>query len=298
MNVKISSRFINWAFLLHAFKSSYRSLKKQSAYSILNIIGFAAALSICLFCVNAIYSNSQLDQKFSDKERIYRVNTHVTERSYSGTWASCQIPLYEKIRETIPEAEKVAIIQEGAWAFDAFIKGSRQRFMVSSINEDFLDVFDYELILGDKKSIHENPSNIIITKKVMHNYFDKETVIGSSFGPYIISGVIETPNKVSHLDFDILNGSIKDKDASQFYTSWSVYHLQQLYIKRFANSDPALIEAKLNQLSAQINSELEEKENTPNFDYQLEPLSSLASSLKFHLLNFLFQDQPLELLFY
>lgn len=282
INTEISSSFINWAFVAHSFRSSYRSLMKQRAYSLLNVIGFAAALSICLFCVNAIYSNSQLDQKFSDKERIYRVNTHVTNRSYSDTWASCQIPLYEKIKEALPEAENIAIIQEGAWAFDAFINGTKQRFNLNSVNQDFLKIFDYEVILGSTQSIHENPTNVIITKRVMDKYFDEETVIGSSFGPYVISGVIETPNKVSHLDFDILDGNVKDKDASQFYTSWSVYQLQQLYIKRYESADPSIIQSKLDLLSEQINTELDEKENMADFQYLLESLNNVASSNASH----------------
>ena len=278
IDTKLSSRLINCAFVTHCFRSSYRSLMKQWAYSLLNIVGFAAALSICLFCVNAIYSNKQLDQKFSDKERIYRVNTHATLRSYSGTWATSQIPLYEKIKEAIPEADKIAIIQGGAWAFDAFIKGTKQRFQLNSVNQDFLKVLDYDIILGSAESIHENPANVIITERLMDKYFDKETVIGSSFGPYIVSGVMETPNKVSHLDFDVLNGNVKDKNASLFYSSWAVYQRQQLYIKSFENAEPLIIQNKLNLLSEQINKELDGKGNMPDFQYILEPLNEVASS--------------------
>jgi len=271
-------RFVNWAFVVHAFKASYRNLKKHSAYTTLNVVGFAAALSICLFSLNAIYSNQQLDQKFTDKELIYRVNTEANTFIGNQTWATSQIPLYEKIQEGIPEAEKIAIIQNSAWGFEAFLKGAKHTFQASSVNKDFFEVFDYDVLLGDPTSIFDGKTHVVITEALMDKYYDPETVIGALIGPYIIGAVIETPHKVSHLKFDILANDLKDKDSESFYSSWTVYQLQQLYIKRLPNAEESFIQAKLNTIAGEVNEELDQMENKPIFDYKLEALEDLASS--------------------
>ena len=269
---------INWSFVRHAFKSSFRNLKKQQAYAALNIVGFAAAISICLFCLNAIYSNKQLDQKFDDKDLIYRVNTERILGSNKSIWATSQIALYEKIQEAIPEAEKIGLLQQGAWGFEAFVKGSRQSFTLKSVNEDFFDIFDFEVILGDRNSIFQNKSYILITEEIMDQYFDPSTVIGTKMGPYIIGAVIETPHEVSHLSFDILANDLKNKDSLPFYSSWTVFTSQQLYIKRYPESDPEFIQAKLHSIAEEINQKIEDQENSPSFDYRLENLMNVASS--------------------
>ncbi len=271
-------RLVNWAFVLHAFKASFRNLKKHRAYSLLNIVGFAAAISICLFCVNAIYSNQQLDQKFEDKEFIYRVNTMSTNSLNTSLRARTPIRLYERIKEEIPEAKEVAIIQSGAMGFEAFLKGSKQALQVFSVNENFFEVLNYEVLYGNVNDIFKNKSNVVITKEMLDKYFKPESVIGQELGPYIISAVIETPAKVSHLDFDILATDIKDKDALAFYSSWRTIMLQQLYIKRYPESKEETIQAKLTAIAKEVNKEFEGKDIDLSYDFRLEPLKDVASS--------------------
>lgn len=280
---KFFMNYINWALLTHAFKASFRNLKKQRAYSILNIIGFASALSICLFCVNAIYSNQLLDQKFEDKELIYRVNTRVSSAAPDrfGTYATSQIPLYEKVRANIPEAEKVAVIQKGAWSFEAFLKGGKHMFTASAVNEDFFDVFNYDILHGDPKSLFGDKNKVVITKEVMDRFYEPETVIGASIGKNTIVAVIETPQKVSHLKFEVLTNDLKDKDSNSFYSDWRVYQLQQLYIKRHKASEDSVVQSKLNTIAQQINQELKDQEDVSRFSYKLEALSEVASSNAF-----------------
>jgi len=271
-------RYVNWAFVKHSFKASFRNLKKHRAYTALNVVGFAAALSICLFCVNAIYSNQALDQKFPDRELVYRVNTSVFERGNNSIYAKSPIPLYEKIQENIPEVEKIAILQNGAFGFEAFLNGANRQLQVSSVNEDFFDIFTYDVIAGDIYSIFNNKSYVIVTKELVDKYFDLKTIIGTTLGPYIVGGVIETPSKVSHLKFDILANDLKDKSAIPFYSSWQSYYLQQLYIKKYPNTEEKTIQDKLQGISKEVNEELKDTENAPVFDYRLEALKDVASS--------------------
>lgn len=271
--------FINQAFISHYLKVSFRNLKKHLAYSLLNTIGFAAALAVCLFCINAIYSNQQLDQKFSDKERIYRVSLKLTDAYGTSLNASSQIPLAHALESELPEVESIGFIQiQGEPANSYLLKGTRTAFNINRVNEDFFDIFDFDMVLGNAKDLFKNPNNIIITKEVMETYFDPETVIGQQLGKYIISGVIEDPSKVSHLDFEVINSQFYDHNASSFYSSWSMYNWQQLYIKLKENTSEETVVNKLKTFSSELNKELNNSEKGTNYEFVLEPLTNVAQS--------------------
>lgn len=271
--------FVNQAFISHYLKVSFRNLKKHLAYSLLNTVGFAAALAVCLFCINAIYSNQQLDQKFSDKERIYRVSLKLTDEFGASLNATSQIALAHALESELPEVESIGFIQiQGEPPSPYLLKGTNTSFNINKVNEDFFDIFDFEMVLGNPKDLFTNPKNIIITKKVMDTYFDPETVIGQQLGKYIISGVIEDPSKVSHLDFEVINSQYNDHNASNFYSSWSMYNWQQLYIKLKESASEEIVANKLKAFSANLNKELKNSEKGTSYEFVLEPLTSVAQS--------------------
>lgn len=266
------------SLLAHFFKISFRNLKRNFSYTLLNTIGFAAALAVCLFCINAIYSNQQLDKNFSDGDRIYRVNLESQGPDGPHLSATTQISLYQKVHEALPEAENIAIIQQQVMYTSAYLKGSQRPFLGQGVNEDFFKIFDFDMILGNKEDLFSNPKNVIITKEVMDQYYSKETVIGSTLGQYVISGVIETPSKVSHLDFQFLNSQFEDHTGSPFYTSWKVYTMQHLYLKLLPETDPTYVQQKLMHLSTSINDELNNAEENIYYNYVLESLADVAQS--------------------
>ncbi len=274
----ILPRLFSHSLFFHFFKVSLRNLKRNFSYSLLNTVGFAAAIAVCLFCINAIYSNQQLDKKFSDADRIYRINLELEGLTGPSLSATTQISLYQKVQEALPEAENIAIIQHQVMYTPAYLKGSQRNLLGQGINKDFFEIFDFDMILGDTESLFSNPKNIIITREVMDKYYSKETVIGSILGKFIISGVIETPSEVSHLDFQFLHGEYKDHTASAFYTSWKAYTMQHLYLKLFPETELTYIKEKLVRLSASINDELNNVDEGINYNYVLEPLADVAQS--------------------
>lgn len=266
------------SLLAHFLKISFRNFKKNFSYTLLNIIGFAAALAVCLFCINAIYSNQQLDKKFADGDRIYRINLKSEGLNGPSLSATTQISLYQKVQEAIPEAENIALIQTQTMYTGAYLKGAKRNLLGQGVNTDFFKIFNYDMFLGSAESLFSNPKNIIITKEVMDKYYTLETVIGSTLGNYIISGVIENPAEVSHLDFEFLHSEYEDHTGSPFYTSWRVYTMQQLYIKLLPETEFNYIQDKFALLSADINEELKNEEEGIHYEFLLEPLSDVANS--------------------
>ncbi|MFT6054506.1 MAG: ABC-type antimicrobial peptide transport system permease subunit, partial [Roseivirga sp.] len=183
-----------------------------------------------------------------------------------------------KLLEALPEAEAVTFIQKDAISIITQLKGAKRNIVGSTVNQQFFDVFDYEMVLGNPNDLFKNPKNIIITEELMHRYFEPEKVIGSRIGDFLISGVIENPSKVSHLDFEFLISDLKDRNSSELNTNWKFYTQQQLYVKLLPKAPLPFIKEKLQSLSSEINSELENGNKGINYSFFLEPLAEVAQS--------------------
>jgi ABC-type antimicrobial peptide transport system permease subunit len=201
----------------------------------------------------------------------------LTDPTVSYTTATTQIPLYNKVLEALPEAEQVAFIQTDAIYLIAQIKGAKRNLQGSTVNQQFFDVFDYEMILGNPNELFNNPENIIITEELMNRYFEPEKVIGSRLGDFLISGVVENPSKVSHLDFEFLISDLKNRSSSVL-SDWKFYTEQQLYIKLLPEAKLPFIKEKLAGLSSEINTELKNEDKGINYNFVLEPLADVAQS--------------------
>ena len=79
---------------------------------------------------------------------------------------------------------------------------------VASVDSTFLQVFDYQLITGDKNTVLNEPNNIIVTSETATKFFGNNNPIGESLKlrgeDFKITGVLENTPENSHLQFDLL----------------------------------------------------------------------------------------------
>ncbi|MFT6828310.1 MAG: putative ABC transport system permease protein [Roseivirga sp.] len=124
-------------FKLH-FVLTLRNIQRNKVFSLVNILGLGAALTICLFCVNMIYTGFQYDQ-YPDSERLYRITTKVEGPKTSMHWATSSFALKWKLDE-IPQIEKsTTFLNNMSGSFE--VKGETISADSYPIDKDFLDLF-------------------------------------------------------------------------------------------------------------------------------------------------------------
>mgnify|MGYP006207331147 CR=1 FL=1 len=83
------------------FKIAWRNLVRNKSFSIINILGLAVSMSICLLIIMIVMDQYSYDSYHSKKDRIYRV--HSTEyQTNQGETASSALPLAEKLKSEYP----------------------------------------------------------------------------------------------------------------------------------------------------------------------------------------------------
>ncbi|MFT6873359.1 MAG: putative ABC transport system permease protein, partial [Roseivirga sp.] len=70
----------NIAMLKNYIKISFRSLRKQGLYSLINIGGLGVGLAACLLIVMYITNELSYDKFHADSERIYRIGFYTPAR--------------------------------------------------------------------------------------------------------------------------------------------------------------------------------------------------------------------------
>src|SRR6188474_3954478 len=74
--------------LKNFFKVALRNLLKRKAYTLINILGLATGMAVCLLIVLFIQSELGFDKQHTQADNIYRV---ALERSYPGRSTSYAI---------------------------------------------------------------------------------------------------------------------------------------------------------------------------------------------------------------
>ncbi len=191
-------------------KFTFRNLLRFRIYSIINILG----LSVGMACVILIYlwvkDELSFDRFHTDIENIYRI---VQTQYYTGDEKFevevTQLGMAKYVKENIPGVIHSA--RYTRWAMDFLIQYENKSFIekIHMVDPEFLEIFSFPLIKGDKRNVLKEPYSIVLTKEMSGKIFGEEDPIGkivtiNNKYAFTITGIISKPPKNSHILFDFL----------------------------------------------------------------------------------------------
>lgn len=214
------------------FKVTYRNFIKQKVYSTLNVsglaIGFACAILIC------IYINDELsyDKFHSKSDRTYRVLEKFESEGVGEHSASLPFPTGPALKldfeRQVENVVRFFNFQSPSLALAN--KAAEKGFNEPNIffaDSTFFDVFDFELIAGNKESALDEPNSILITRSMAKKYFNEEDPMGQSLEfqgnqNLQVTGVLEDTPKNAHFTFDFIVSfsSLKQSFGGGYPTTW------------------------------------------------------------------------------
>jgi putative ABC transport system permease protein len=214
------------------FKTAIRTLFKNKLYTSLNIAGLAFGLSCFLLIGLYVFDELTFDQQHSKADRIYRVIEHKTVNGEATTIAGIGYRLAEESKKVITGVENTTRIQRTGRAniLNPANPGNFFQEDVTVANEHFLEIFDFPLIEGDRRTALNEPNTIIINEDLAIRLFNKKTdllgkTIQFSFweSPLKITGILKNFPRNSSFQFSSIMS-----DASYANTN---------FYKRIAQND-------------------------------------------------------------
>jgi putative ABC transport system permease protein len=234
--------------LKNFFINTFRNMRKQRGYILLNIAGLMIGLTSFFFISLYIIHELSYDRFHRNYENIYRLK--IVGRMAGGelNQAITAAPMANAMLNDYPEVLKATRVRRmGAWLI---------RFGDRKFNEDgilfadstFFNIFDFRLLKGDPATALVRPRSMILTEEYARKYFGDEDPMGQQLIVeadtvlYTVTGVVQDIPDNSHMKFDML-ASLSTYPAmanSQFWISHNFY----TYIVVREGTDIAALENK------------------------------------------------------
>lgn len=171
--------------LRNYFITAWRNLKRNRAYTVVNILGLALGIASGIIIFSLIDFQLGLDNFHPHADRTYRIvsELHGNKITYSeGT----PIPLGKAFQDDYAYAERVVRVADfNDQLITLPAEPGRQRFKdesgVTYVDPSFFDIFYFPLAYGTAGSALAQPNTAVITKKLAKRYFDTEDAVGKVF---------------------------------------------------------------------------------------------------------------------
>ncbi|MBA4053511.1 MAG: hypothetical protein C0490_02250 [Marivirga sp.] len=207
----------------HYLTVTTRNLIRQKVFSFINIVGLALGMTCCLFILLWVKDEKSVDNFHTNGPKLYNVyqtvnSNHVISGSYATTIRFKDNRVYlpvADVKQAVPEVEKITFYATGyelPWGYaETFQVGERiHKLEGSRAGEDFLNMFSYSVIAGDKETALNDISSIAVSRKMAIMFFDSpENAIGKSIRyenrlDFVVTAVFENVPTQSSLKFDFL----------------------------------------------------------------------------------------------
>ena len=186
-----------------------RNLGKNKAFSIINIFGLAIGIAACIVIMLFVFYEKSFDAMHS--KNIYRLDE---VQAFPGmvqpqNVALSMYPMGPTLTSDFPEIKNFTRVRQ-ANKLDLSYGDKRIFFpTIMYVDSTFLQLFDFEVVRGDRKLILEKPNSIALTEESAKKLFGNEDPIGKTVVKYVgdtirftVTGIMKNTPKNSHLQFD------------------------------------------------------------------------------------------------
>jgi len=258
-----------------------RNIRKHKLFSLINILGLAIGLSLCLFVIGLVLTVYSSDRFHENKNRIYRVISQTLDKDQVNERATAPLPLAGELSQ-MPEVEIVVRLKKN---FGGAAVYEDRAFIVQGLyaDKDFFHVFSFELEAGDPKTALIEPYSIVLTKELSHKFFGNKNPIGEiliikDIGDFTITGVTKDISKLhSHMKFECLASLqtlVSLENQKKIYASldnWKNLNDNYVYFLLRENASPDKIENLLPEIVKKHYPNTEER-----YGYALQALTKIS----------------------
>ncbi len=203
-------------------KTGWRNLWRSKLYSSINIIGLTFGIACFLLIGLYVHDELMYDRQHIDADRIYRVVEHRNNKLEVTTVASAGYKLAEESPNAIPEVENATRLMRAGRA-NLVNPENPVPFQetVTIADEHFLEIFDFPLLSGDRRTALKEPNSIIVDENLAMRIFNTPDVMGRN----VQFSHMQTPLKIT--------GILKPHPRNSSFTFNSVMSESTYYSEEF-----------------------------------------------------------------
>ena len=263
---------------------TYRNMVKNAGYSLISLLGLAVGLASFILILAYVRAESSYDRFHEKADRTYRlISAQVKPGERPGEFIAHNADAAVTLLKTeFPEVRHAARVMK-QYADPAILSVEGRAFAQSGqfADQDFLEIFSFPFIRGDRSKALSAPGSIVITEPVARKLYGDQDPVGKTLTYGVrggkrdltVTGVVREVPRNSNLRFDYLLSVATleaDKENDYMFKNWRVWNFNT-YAEL---SDPAMRRPLEGKIAAWV--EKNRPENTENgVTFFLQPLKDI-----------------------
>lgn len=154
-------------------KIALRNLWRNKGFTLINLGGLAIGLASCMVLLLYVAYEYGYDKQFTDYDKTYVLYNN--QKAAKETFSFMAFPgkLEEDVRAKLPGVAKVSRL---SYPESMLISYNQNNFKMNAVfgDADFLKIFDYKVLKGNKNTFLQSPEGVILTETLAKNLFGNE----------------------------------------------------------------------------------------------------------------------------
>ncbi|EHQ26510.1 AraC-like DNA-binding protein [Mucilaginibacter gracilis] len=269
------------------FKTTFRYLLQNRAYSFINIAGLSIGLACAMLILVYVQDEVSYDRFHQNVDQIYRIDKQTTKTdgsvsngSYTGYFPG------PRFAASIPEIKTFVRFQPAR--ADIKTESDIRSQSVCLVDANFFSVFNFPLLSGNARSVLTEPNSAVITEEMAKKLFGSSNAVGkvifirqdSTFNPHVITGVAKNCPDNSSIKFQVLlplkvSAMDESNNGNWFNSFLSTFVVLSpgAEIKALQNKMDGVFESDAGKAISEIKSKYKVK--SIGISYLLEPLTAI-----------------------
>jgi len=247
-----AKEFFVWRTVMfkNYLKIAWRHMRRQKAFSIINIAGLAISMASALLIVLWVRDELSYDKFHLHKNDIYRITA--VGKEFSGF--SSPAPFAPAIAAEIPEVVEAARISRIFGR--VYLKAGKRAFYESTgvcADASLFRIFTFPLTKGTAEEALAKPDGIILGESLARKYFGGEDPLNQTIlleGRWLLTvrGVMADIPRNSHFRFDFVLPIAFAEAADWWGMNWGDFNFMT-YIRTVSGPDEKALVSKLNEVA-------------------------------------------------
>lgn len=185
-----------------------RNLFKNGFYSFINIAGLAIGITCSILILLWVADETSYDKFIPKADRLYQVWIRAHFDGKISSWTSVPLPTYEAFKTANSNIQRMCVTD---WGGDHLITVGENRLIKKGYyaSEEFLEMFEFELLAGQAEQVMDDPRSIVITEATAKALFGKADPINQVIrvdneNDLKVTGILKNIPNHSTFQFDFL----------------------------------------------------------------------------------------------
>lgn len=154
-----------------------RNLLKNRLYSIINISGLSIGILCSMLIMLWVQDELSYDQFIPKKNALHQVWVNAEFDGRINSWRSVPLPTYEAMKTADAGIVNSCVV---GWGGERLLAVDDNRLLTRGhfVSDEFLEMFEFELLEGEAQQVLDDPSSIVLTESMGRTLFGDQDPMG------------------------------------------------------------------------------------------------------------------------